>query len=185
MGRFFVSFILILSAFFIIGSFTTTSAQSPRYSSCDLCGFCPPNNAPQNWESCVKCIYPDLQGRSPDEKSTLLIDAASGLPPTPAAGFQYTGIGCLSTGAGGFSRPGAMTAVVQTILNIVFQVVGGIAFLYLLYGTYIIISSRASPEKLDYGKRLIFGAIIGLVFTLSSVFIIRIVVSGILKVPTL
>ncbi len=187
MGRAFW-FLFVVLIFFFVGQ--PLIAQAPRYTSCDLCGYCPPpfptpaTDPPQSWTKCVACIYPGLPaGTDATNRQTLLIDPSSGAPPTPAPGFQYTGIGCLSTDAANFSRPGAIGGVVQTILNIIFRVVGGIAFLYLIYGAFVIITSQSNPERLDYGKRLIFGDIIGLVFKISSVLIIRIVVSGILKIP--
>lgn len=160
-------------------------AQQPtqRYSACDLCGYCPPNPPPQSWLSCKKCLYPYLSN-NPETKQTLLINEKTNLPPTPIPGRQYTFLGCLGAGGiGGFTQEGAAGSIVQSILKIIFSIAGGVAFLYLLYGSFIIATSQAEPEKLNYGKRLINGAIIGLVFTLGSVMIINFIASGILKIP--
>jgi len=65
----------------------------------------------------------------------------------------------------------------------VFSVAGGIAFLYLIYGAFIITTSQSNPERLNYGRRVVYGAITGLIFTLGSVFIVKFIASGILKIP--
>lgn len=91
-------------------------------------------------------------------------------------------IGCIKTDLG-FTEQEAASSVTQTLLNIIFGIVGGVAFLYLIYGSFIILTSQSNPERLNYGKRLVFGAIIGVVFTLASVFIVNFIASGILRIP--
>jgi len=152
-----------------------------RYAACDLCGFCPPNPAPQSWPSCQKCLYPNISS-DPLTMESLIIDPETNLAPSPASGKQYTFLGCLG-GSGGFTSEGAAGEVVQSLMNIVFSISGGIAFLYLLYGSFVIATSQANPEKLNYGKRVVYGAITGLIFTLGSVFIVKFVASGVLKIP--
>ena len=151
------------------------------YATCDSCGFCPPNAPPQSWESCRKCLYPDMSS-DPALMESLMIDPETGLPPPVVSGRQYTFLGCLGGGAG-FTEEGAVGGVVQSLLNIIFSVAGGISFLYLIYGSYIIITSQANPERLNYGKRVLYGAIAGLIFTIGSVFIVNFIASGILKIP--
>ena len=155
-----------------------------RYAACDLCGLCQKNGAvvstPQSWESCRACLYPTPGA---DSFYTLLIDPTTNAAPTPFPGRQYTMIGCIQTNLGGFTSSGAVASVAQPILNIVFSLASGIAFLYLIYGGYLLITSQADPERLDHGKRVVTGAIIGLIFTLSSVLIINLLASGVLRIP--
>ena len=153
----------------------------PRYAACDLCGYCPPNNPPQSWPACQKCLYPNINP-DPSVMESLIINPETNTPVAAAPGRQYTFLGCFG-GQGNFSDEGSAGAVVQSILNIIFSLAGGIAFLYLLYGSFIITTSQADPERLNYGKRLVWGAIIGLVFTLSSVLIVNFIASNVLKVP--
>lgn len=164
---------------------TPTSAiqepTGPRYAACDLCGFCPPNTAPQSWPSCQKCLYPNISA-DPTAMESLVIDPETNLPPAAAPGRQYTFLGCLGSGEG-FGEEGAAGSVIQSILNIIFSAAGGIAFLYLIYGSFVVATSQASPEKLNYGRRVVYGAIAGLIFTLASVFIVKFIASGILKIP--
>jgi hypothetical protein len=164
---------------------TQTPTQSvttgPRFAACDLCGYCPPNPAPQSWSACQKCLYPNINP-DPVAMESLKVDAESNLPTTPVPGKQYTFLGCLGSG-GSFGQEGAAGGVVQSILNIIFSLSGGIAFLYLLYGSFVIATSQANPERLNYGKRLVYGAIAGLIFTLGSVLIVNFIASGVLKIP--
>jgi hypothetical protein len=154
-----------------------------RYAACDLCGYCSRNQTvPQSWSACQKCLYPNIANTDPAANETLLINPETNLPTTPMPGRSYTFLGCIE-GGGGFTQSGAGGGVVQKILNIIFSMAGGIAFLYLLYGAFVIATSQADPEKLNYGKRLVYGAIVGLIFTLGSVFIINFIASGVLKIP--
>ncbi|MEK7495254.1 MAG: hypothetical protein AAB603_01530 [Patescibacteria group bacterium] len=177
--------ILIIVIIFItfIKIITTGAFAQTRYAACDLCGFCPPNQPPQSWSACQKCLYPDISS-DPSTMESLIVNPDTNLPPTGAPGKQYTFLGCLgSGGSGGFTGEGAGGGVVQSLLNIVFAMAGGIAFLYLLYGSFIIATSQANPERLNYGKRVVYGAIAGVIFTLGSVFLVKFIASGILKIP--
>ena len=173
-------FLFILIFLLLAGTVSNVLAQT-RYAACDLCGYCPPNPAPQSWPACQKCLYPNISS-DPSTMESLIIDPVTNLPPPPTAGKQYTFLGCLG-GGGGFTNEGAAGEVVQSLLNIIFSISGGIAFLYLLYGSFIIATSQSNPEKLNYGKRVVYGAIAGLIFTLGSVFVVNFIASGILKIP--
>jgi len=174
--------VLIFILVFLLSASIINTVSSQRYATCDLCGYCPPNPAPQSWPSCQKCLYPGISS-DPSTNDSLLIDQNSNLPPTPEPGRQYTFLGCLGGAGGGFTQEGAAGGVVQSLLNIVFSMTGGIAFLYLLYGSFVIATSQANPEKLNYGKRVVYGAIAGLIFTIGSVFIVKFIASGVLKIP--
>lgn len=173
-------FFLTFTLFFFVST-KLVFADTSRYAACDLCGYCPPNAAPQSWVSCQKCLYPDASS-DPESLDTLKIEPTSNLPPTPFPGHQNTFLGCIG-GSSAFTTEGSAGGVAQSLLNIVFSLAGGVAFLYLLYGSFIIATSQAEPERLNYGKRVVSGAIIGLVFTLSSVLVVNFIASGILKIP--
>jgi hypothetical protein len=173
-----------LQIFFSFGN--VISAQTPvpaaRFAACDLCGYCPPDKLPSTWESCRTCLYPNASNNSAS-KDTLKIDPATNTGPTPNPGRQYTVIGCIKSDLASFSQEGAAASVVQVLLNIIFSLIGGIAFLYLMYGSFTVLTSQAEPERLNYGKRLIYGAIVGLIFSLMSAIIVNFIASGILKIP--
>lgn len=174
-----IIFLVFLSLGFSVVAQAPTSG--PRFAACDLCGYCPPNKPPQSWSACQKCLYPNINP-NPTARESLRIDPTTNLPVTPAPGRQYTFLGCITTGAGSFQEGGA-AGVVQTLLRTVFSIVGGVAFLYLIYGSFVIVSSQNNPEKLNYGRRLVYGAIIGLVFSLMSVLIVNLLANQVLKIP--
>lgn len=145
-----------------------------RYSACDLCGYCPPTKASSSWEKCRQCLYPNAS-KNPSTGDTLKVsDPASNSGPTPFPGKAYTAIGCIGS---------APESVAQAILNIIFSIAGGLAFIYLLYGAFIVATSQAEPDRLNYGRRLVKGAIIGLIVTLVSAFLFNFIASTILRIP--
>jgi hypothetical protein len=167
-----------------VSSQTLIPTQGARFASCDQCGYCPPNPAPGSWAACQKCLYPNLNP-NPKSNQTLAVNPTTGLQVSPVPGHMYTFLGCLSSGGGSFSQTGGGGAggVAQALLKVVFSTVGGIAFLYLIYGSFIIISSQNDPEKLNYGKRVVWGAIAGLIFSLMSVFLVNLIAGQVLQVP--
>lgn len=163
--------------------FTREVIAQNRYASCDACGLCQKDGqlfpTPGSWEACRDCIYPGASGME-----TLLIEPTAGIPPTPAIGQHYTSLGCINTALGDFTQPGAAAGLSTLLLGFIFRIAGGIAFLYLLYGAFLILTSQSNPERLEQGKKTVFGAVVGLVFVLMSVFITNFVANQILKIPT-
>lgn len=199
MRKIFLSVVALVSLCFILSH---SSLAANRYATCDSCGLCPtiingttptcavdPKQVPGDWKGCVKCLYPALYSSAsapdPSNCDTLLIDDATNLPKNPATvGRQYTMLGCITSGStSGFNSQTGAPTFVQALLNVLFSLAGGLAFLYLMYGGFIILSSQADPERLNYGRRLIYGAIAGLIITLGSVFIVNLIGSGILHIP--
>lgn len=177
---------IILSLFlvFILISPLSVFGQN-SFATCDLCGYCNGREVPQAWESCRKCLYPSA-APSVTTGDTLRIgpdDTNTNVPATPFPGHYYTTIGCLSTNLKDFTDPGAAGSVVQQLLTMVFSFAGGLAFLYLLFGAFLVLTSQSDPEKLNRGKRTIYGAVIGIIFTVSAVFIVNLIGSTILKIP--
>lgn len=169
--------------FFLFGfSFGVLADDSPRFAACDLCGYCKGNSAPSNWGKCAECLY-GITNADPASNVTLKIDPSTNLPPKATPGKMYTQLGCIGTNLGGFQQEGAAAGVVQTLLNVVFSIVGGLAFLSIIYGSFIILTSQARPERLNYGKRVVYGAVIGVIFSLSAVFLVNLLASGVLKIP--
>lgn len=179
MSRYIIS---VLVLFFIVFLQNTSVIAQDRFATCDLCGYCAPNNPPQNWNKCQQCIY-EFANPNPGTMDTLRIDPATNSPPTPIPGRWYTMIGCISTDIGGFSSQGASTNIVQRLLNIVFSLSGGIALLSLIYGVFQIMTSSQSTEKLQSGKQIVTGSIVGLIFVLCSVLLVQFLASGVLKIP--
>lgn len=88
--------------------------------------------------------------------------------------YKWTALGCLPTSPGGFT---------QAALRVLIFLVGGIAFLALLYGGFVLLSSRGNPDRLEQGKGVLLKAITGLLLTLFAVFILKFIGVEILTLP--
>ncbi len=86
----------------------------------------------------------------------------------------YTVFGCLSIVPGVF---------VQSMLKIVFSVAGGIAFLSVLYGSALVLTSSGDPIKLQNGRETVVSSLIGIFLIIFSVFLLRVVGYDILRIP--
>jgi hypothetical protein len=150
---------------------------------CNMCGLCldsagnvPKPNSTQ--KACMDCIYPGIA-----KADTFKIK--DDLPLQPALGKHYTMIGCinLGSGTGTFAQEGGAAGIANVVLPLIFKLAGAIAFLYIIYGAFLILTSQADPERLNYGKQIVLRSIIGLLVCLMSILIISFITSGILKIP--
>jgi hypothetical protein len=92
------------------------------------------------------------------------------------AGSAWTVFGCLPIDPAGFSK---------FILRLALGIGGGAAFLAMLGGSFMVITSAGDPERLKAGKRTITMAVAGLLVILFSLFILRLVGQEILGLPGL
>lgn len=58
-----------------------------------------------------------------------------------------------------------------------------LAFMLVLFGALQMMMSAGNPEKLNEGKELVTAAVIGLLFIIFSVFLLRIIGVDILGIP--
>ena len=86
----------------------------------------------------------------------------------------WTAFGCLPTSSGEF---------VTKLLKFGSGIAGGIAFLLIIIGGFQMVMSAGNPEKLNEGKELITSAIVGLLFIIFSIFILRLIGVDILGIP--
>jgi len=89
----------------------------------------------------------------------------------------WTAIGCLQT------TFGTEDNFITSFLKIGSGIAGGIAFLLIIVGGFQMVMSAGNPEKLNEGKELVTSAIVGLLFVIFSVFILRLVGVDILGIP--
>jgi hypothetical protein len=160
---------------FVVGSsITPTVAPTQNQSgqtfqnmaNCDRCGYCrgyekdaPQAKIPSYWDDCRKCIYPAVSSTDATSNQTLIN------VPTPHPDHYYVvGVGCLSTKPKEFAGQ---------VIKLFFSSIGVISFLFLMYGALILAISRNSPDRINHGKRIIMASIIGLIFSLSAIFIIK------------
>lgn len=161
--RLFLGSVLFILVSFISSapSHAQTTAPSPSptpKTTCDECGWCnryvtPPAPSPFNWQQCHDCLNPS--GSFTNKR-------------------YYTVFGCIDTDAG---------PLVQNILRIVFGIAGGSAFLSIIYGAVLVLTSTGDPERLQSGKDTITSSLIGLLLVIFSVFLLRVVGMDILKFP--
>jgi len=86
----------------------------------------------------------------------------------------WTAFGCLPTTSGEF---------VTTLLQFGSGIAGGIAFLLIIIGGFQIVMSAGNPEKLNEGRELITSAIVGLLFIIFSIFLLKLIGVNILAIP--
>lgn len=88
-----------------------------------------------------------------------------------------TALGCIKVGSG--------EELVTTILKIATSIGGGLALALILYGVFIVTTSAGMPDKLKAGSEIITSAVIGLIFILLSLFLIKLIGINILGIPGL
>lgn len=154
---------IVLLLLFLISTFyfqlSPVFAQEPSPTgqpTCDLCGWCNQeiNPKPANWNQCHSCLY-DAAGQE-------------------QRGNYYTVLGCLSTKPEFF---------IQSILSVVFGIAGGIAFLAVLGGSAMVLTSAGDPEKLQNGKEMIISSLLGILLIVFSVFLVRFIGFDIFRLP--
>jgi hypothetical protein len=106
--------------------------------------------------------------------------AANNLTCTPTGGAADSGIstaiGCVPVlGSNG------QTDFLSFVLKWAVGIGGGIAFLLILYGGFMVMSSGGNPERLKAGQELLTSAISGLILLIFSVFILKFIGVDILK----
>lgn len=109
------------------------------------------------------------------------------LPPAAPAGVNQafcggvpvsvnTALGCV---------PVDPAAFVVWILPFLFGISGGISFLLMVYGFFLVATSKGDPKAVAAGQETITSAIIGLLVSVFSLFILRLVAVNILVIPGL
>ena len=153
MGKLPGLFPVLLVFSFLFFLFTSRASAQPT---CDRCGQCVGNPEPNDYDACVQCVYSGNTDNS------------------PVQGKYWTVIGCIETTPGGFT---------QKILRFVTETAGGVVFIVLLYGSFLVLTSAGDPEQLDRGKSLIRSGILALLLIIFSIFILLFIGVTILKLP--
>lgn len=85
-----------------------------------------------------------------------------------------TALGCVPYTVNGFS---------SWLLQILFGIAGGIAFLLMVYGFILIATSSGDEKKVQAAKETITSAITGLLVSIFALFLFRLIAVDILKIP--
>jgi len=102
-------------------------------------------------------------------------NASGGPTSDPSTGELYTAIGCIPVDD--------VTAFVRVILPVLLSLGGGVSFLLIIYASFMIKTSAGDPRKMQLGKELLTASLAGLTLVIFAVFVLRIVVQEVLRVP--
>lgn len=91
-------------------------------------------------------------------------------------GGVWTGLGCIRFSPKDF---------IVDFLRIAIGIAGGLAFLLMIYGSFLVSTSAGDPKKSDEGKEIITGTIAGLLFIIFSALLLRLIGVDILRIPGL
>jgi len=87
-----------------------------------------------------------------------------------------TALGCVPVEIGPF---------VAWLSNWVFGIAGGIAFLMMIYGFFLMATSSGDPKAVQGAKETITSAITGLLVSIFGMFLLRLIALNILQIPGL
>lgn len=87
---------------------------------------------------------------------------------------QQTDLGCIPRDPASFA---------SSLYGVGLWLIGGVAMLSIIYGAYLVLSSKGDPIQLQKGKSYIVYAIIGLLLALGGYAFYRIIATDILKIP--
>ncbi len=87
---------------------------------------------------------------------------------------RWTILGCLPKGQGNF---------VQVMLNLVTGIAGGISFLIMLKGAFLLMTSQGDPNQIQSGKSSMLKGAAGLLIIVFATVILRILAGDIINIP--
>lgn len=93
----------------------------------------------------------------------------------PGKGGIWSAIGCLPTDFN--------TLIKDYIFKTGVGLAGGIAFIYFLYGVFIILTSSGNAEKMEEAKQIITSSLAGLLLIIFSIFLLQVIGVQILQLP--
>ncbi len=88
--------------------------------------------------------------------------------------YIRTALGCIPISINGF---------IGWIVPSLFGIIGGIAFLIMIYGFIMMSASDGDPKKAQAAKETITAAITGLLLSIFAIFLVRLIMLYILKLP--
>ena len=87
-----------------------------------------------------------------------------------------TALGCI---------PVRMDSFAAWLLPFIFGIAGGISFILMVYGFISLALSQGDPKAVQGAQETITSAITGLLVSIFSIFLLRLIAVGILKIPGL
>jgi hypothetical protein len=93
------------------------------------------------------------------------------------------GCGANQTNVAGWCFPYDANGIASKLIQIIFGIAGGIAFLLMVYGFIMVATSSGDEKKLQAAKETITSAIVGLLVSIFALFLFRLIVVNILQIP--
>ncbi|MBI2611628.1 hypothetical protein HYW54_02660 [Candidatus Gottesmanbacteria bacterium] len=138
---------------------TSTAPQIPLKPLCEQVGRSSKIGEPPT--DCEKCVvpYPTAPYLSDDIKYKGI----------------WTAVGCVPTDVPNILK--------KFVWPFGLGMAGGVAFLYFLYGAFLILTSMGNPERINNGKEIMISSISGLLLIIFSIFILQVIGVQILRIP--
>ena len=103
-----------------------------------------------------------------------LLNPGVALAQCDAATEIETDLGCLPADPAGFT---------SRLYGIGLGLIGGAALLSIMYGGYLVMSSRGDKDRLSRGRSYIFSAISGMILAIVGFTLYQIIAQDVLKIP--
>ncbi len=88
----------------------------------------------------------------------------------------WTAFGCIPT---------ARNSIVKTVIRLGLSLAGGFALIFIIFGSFSVVTSQGNPEKLQHSKEIVTSALVGLLFIILSMAILQFIGVQILQIPQL
>jgi len=118
-------------------------------------------------------INPNSKVKGGSEKDACIACLSGNNGTTPAG--AWTSIGCVSGNLSAFIQ--------QTLLGWGIGLAGGISMLCIMYAAFMMQTSRGNAESIKKAQQLLTSCIMGLMLTILSVFILKLIGVSILRIP--
>lgn len=95
----------------------------------------------------------------------------------------WTAVGCIPFSDGSGDATAGVTAMLRAFVTIGLGIAGGVTVLMVLAGSFLLSTSQGDPKRVEEGRSLVTSAVIGLLFIIFSVSILRFIGVDILQIP--
>ena len=95
----------------------------------------------------------------------------------------WTAVGCIPVRSPSGDATSSVTVMIRSFITIGLGLAGGVVVLMVLAGSFLLSTSQGDLKRVEEGKNLISSAVIGLLFVIFSVTILRFIGVDILQLP--
>jgi hypothetical protein len=90
---------------------------------------------------------------------------------------------CIESADLGICIPTNLTGFVKQYYQIGLGIIGGLALLFIIFGSYLILTSQGNPKALNNGKSFIGYALVGLLLAIFGYLFVEVIARDILRIP--